>query len=102
MLVQAAGVCRDYAHLGIAFCRALGVPARYVSGYAVDLRPPDFHGFFEAYLEGRSGNVEELRSALQAAQYVPSAAIQAEAKAQLQQLHDIERIDAANPQQSDP
>ena len=57
---------------------------------------------FEAYLEGRSGNVEELRSALQAAQYVPSAAIQAEAKAQLQQLHDIERIDAANPQQSDP
>jgi transglutaminase-like putative cysteine protease len=33
-------------------CRALGVPARYVSGYAVDLDPPDFHGFFEAYLEG--------------------------------------------------
>jgi len=57
---------------------------------------------FEAYLEGRSGNVDELRSALQAAQYVPSAAIQAEAKAQLQQLQDIERIDAASPQQSDP
>ncbi len=49
-LVQCAGVCRDYAHVGIAFCRAMGIPARYVSGYAVDLDPPDFHGFFEAYL----------------------------------------------------
>lgn len=49
-LVQCAGVCRDYAHIGIAFCRAMGIPARYVSGYAVDLDPPDFHGFFEAYL----------------------------------------------------
>jgi len=51
VLVQRAGVCRDYAHLGISFCRALGVPARYLSGYAVDLDPPDFHGFFEAYLD---------------------------------------------------
>ena len=51
-LVGAAGVCRDYAHLGISFCRALGIPARYVSGYAVDLQPPDFHGFFEAFLDG--------------------------------------------------
>ena len=52
VLVGAAGVCRDYAHLGIALCRALGIPARYVSGYAVDLEPPDFHGFFEAFLDG--------------------------------------------------
>ena len=52
VLVSAAGVCRDYAHLAISFCRALGIPARYVSGYAVDLDPPDFHGFFEAYLDG--------------------------------------------------
>jgi transglutaminase-like putative cysteine protease len=51
VLVAGAGVCRDYAHLGIAFCRALGIPARYVSGYAVALEPPDFHGFFEAYLD---------------------------------------------------
>ncbi|MET0147488.1 MAG: transglutaminase family protein [Ilumatobacteraceae bacterium] len=50
VLVEGAGVCRDYAHLSIAFCRALGIPARYVSGYAVDLDPPDFHGFFEAYI----------------------------------------------------
>jgi transglutaminase-like putative cysteine protease len=52
VIVEGAGICRDYAHLGIALCRALGVPARYVSGYAVDLDPPDFHGFFEAYLAG--------------------------------------------------
>ncbi len=48
-----AGVCRDFSHLSIALCRALGIPARYVSGYAVDLDPPDFHGFFEAFVGGR-------------------------------------------------
>ena len=53
VLLQRMGVCRDFAHLGISFCRALGVPARYVSGYACELEPPDFHGFFEAYLSGR-------------------------------------------------
>lgn len=47
------GVCRDFAHVGISLCRALGIPARYVAGYAVNLDPPDFHGFFEAYLDGR-------------------------------------------------
>ena len=50
VLLQRTGVCRDYAHLAITFCRAIGIPARYVAGYAVDLQPPDFHGFFEAYL----------------------------------------------------
>jgi transglutaminase-like putative cysteine protease len=53
VLLQRTGVCRDYAHVAISLCRALGIPARYVSGYAVDLQPPDFHGFFEAYLDGR-------------------------------------------------
>lgn len=53
VLIQRAGVCRDFAHVSIALCRALGIPARYVSGYAVGLQPPDFHGFFEAYLEDR-------------------------------------------------
>jgi transglutaminase-like putative cysteine protease len=53
VLIQRAGVCRDFAHVSIALCRALGIPARYVSGYAVGLEPPDFHGFFEAYLEDR-------------------------------------------------
>jgi len=53
---QRAGVCRDFAHLGIALCRALGVPARYVSAYAWRLEPPDFHGVFEALLRGPSGS----------------------------------------------
>jgi transglutaminase-like putative cysteine protease len=48
-----AGVCRDFAHLGITFCRALGIPARFVSAYALDLVPQDFHAVFEAYLGGR-------------------------------------------------
>lgn len=52
---QRAGVCRDFAHLGIALCRALGVPARYVSAYAWRLEPPDFHGVFEALLRGPAG-----------------------------------------------
>ena len=48
-----AGVCRDFAHLGITFARALGIPARFVSAYALDLVPQDFHAVFEAYLGGR-------------------------------------------------
>ncbi|MGD1700459.1 transglutaminase-like domain-containing protein [Dapis sp. BLCC M229] len=47
---ERAGVCRDFAHLGIAFCRALNIPARFVSAYAYNLNPPDFHACFEAYL----------------------------------------------------
>lgn len=46
------GVCRDYTHLAIAFCRALSIPARYVGGYAAGLQPMDFHACFEAYLDG--------------------------------------------------
>jgi len=53
VLLQRTGVCRDYAHVAISLCRAIGVPTRYVSGYAVNLQPPDFHGFFEAYLDDR-------------------------------------------------
>lgn len=53
VLIQRAGVCRDFAHVSIALCRALGIPARYVSGYSVGLKPQDFHGFFEVYLEDR-------------------------------------------------
>ena len=50
-----AGVCRDFAHLAIALCRAVGIPARYISAYAWQLTPPDFHAVFEAYLAGPSG-----------------------------------------------
>lgn len=47
ILVQRAGVCRDFAHLGVALCRALNLPARYATGYACGLRPPDMHAWFE-------------------------------------------------------
>lgn len=52
------GVCRDYAHLAIALCRALNIPARYVNGYLGDIgvpadpAPMDFSAWFEVYLEG--------------------------------------------------
>jgi transglutaminase-like putative cysteine protease len=50
---ERAGVCRDFAHLAIAFSRAVAIPARFVAGYAYALEPPDFHAYFEAYLDGR-------------------------------------------------
>jgi transglutaminase-like putative cysteine protease len=54
VLANRAGVCRDFAHLGVTFCRALNIPARLVVGYAnFDEPPPDFHAMFEAYLGGR-------------------------------------------------
>jgi transglutaminase-like putative cysteine protease len=54
VFMRRAGVCRDFAHLGITFCRALNIPARLAVGYAVfDRPPPDFHAMFEAYLGGR-------------------------------------------------
>ncbi|MFC7291232.1 transglutaminase-like domain-containing protein [Hirschia litorea] len=46
------GVCRDYAHLLIAFARAAGVPARMVSVYAPEVSPPDFHAVVEVWLNG--------------------------------------------------
>ncbi len=52
-VTQCAGVCRDFAHLGIALCRALTIPARYFTGYAYQLQPPDFHACFEALIGGK-------------------------------------------------
>jgi transglutaminase-like putative cysteine protease len=55
-ITERAGVCRDFAHLGIALCRALGIPARFATGYAYGLNPPDFHACFEAFLsDGNTG-----------------------------------------------
>ena len=53
-----AGVCRDYAHLAVTFCRCMNIPARYCTGYLGDIgvpinnAPMDFAGWFEAYLGG--------------------------------------------------
>lgn len=52
-VTECVGVCRDFAHLGIALCRALTIPARYFTGYAWNLQPPDFHACFEAYIGNR-------------------------------------------------
>lgn len=52
------GVCRDYTHLAIAFCRCLNIPARYCTGYISDiglpptLEPQDFAAWFEVYIGG--------------------------------------------------
>ena len=48
-----AGVCRDYAHVLISMARAVGIPARFVSAYAPDVMPQDFHAVAEVYLEGQ-------------------------------------------------
>lgn len=48
--VQRQGVCRDYAHVMITFCRAAGLPARMASVYAPDVDPPDFHAVTEVWL----------------------------------------------------
>ena len=54
VFVQRAGVCRDFAHLGITLCRALNIPARLVVGYVhFDEPPQDFHAVFEAWVGDR-------------------------------------------------
>ena len=56
-LIEQVGVCRDFAHLMIALCRAVNIPARFTTGtdYGADpaLGPPDFHAYVEAYVGGR-------------------------------------------------
>jgi transglutaminase-like putative cysteine protease len=58
-LREGVGVCRDFAHLAVALCRAMNIPARYCAGYLGDIGVPpnpdpmDFSGWFEAYLNGR-------------------------------------------------
>ncbi len=54
---EGQGVCRDYAHLAVTFCRCMNIPARYCTGYLSDIGTPkpwvgDFAGWFEAYIGG--------------------------------------------------
>ena len=58
VFTERVGVCRDYQHLAITFCRALNIPARYATGYLGDIGVPerlpmDFSAWFEVYLEGK-------------------------------------------------
>ncbi len=56
---QKAGVCRDFAHLALTFCRCMGIPARYCTGYMGDIgippdpSPMDFSGWFQVWLSGK-------------------------------------------------
>lgn len=52
-LGHGAGVCRDFAHVGIALCRSLTLPARIVVGFLHGLEPMDLHAWFEVFLDGR-------------------------------------------------
>jgi transglutaminase-like putative cysteine protease len=56
--MERRGVCRDYTHLAITFCRCMNIPARYCTGYMADiavppLLPMDFSAWFEVWLDGR-------------------------------------------------
>lgn len=59
VFTERCGVCRDFQHLAITFCRALNIPARYATGYLGDIgippapEPMDFSAWFEVYLENR-------------------------------------------------
>ena len=59
ILRQRYGVCRDFAHLALTLCRAMNIPARYVSGFVPDVAfedpgsPMDFHAYFQVYLAHR-------------------------------------------------
>jgi transglutaminase-like putative cysteine protease len=56
---QKGGVCRDFAHLALTFCRCMGIPARYCTGYMGDIGippepfPMDFSGWYQVWLSGR-------------------------------------------------
>jgi transglutaminase-like putative cysteine protease len=59
VFTERTGVCRDFQHLAVTFCRALNIPARYATGYLGDIgvpkgpTPMDFSAWFEAYLQNR-------------------------------------------------
>lgn len=58
------GVCKDLAHLGIAMCRSISIPARFVVGYLEGLEPMDLHAWFEAWVGGRWYTFDATQSGL--------------------------------------
>jgi transglutaminase-like putative cysteine protease len=56
---ERVGVCRDFAHLAVAFCRCMNIPARYCNGYLGDIgvppdpAPMDFNAWFDVFLGGK-------------------------------------------------
>jgi transglutaminase-like putative cysteine protease len=67
---RSQAVCRDMAHLGIACCRALSIPARLVVGYYENLQPMDLHAWFEAYVGGRWYAFDTTQSSMQGGRIV--------------------------------
>ncbi len=58
VFTERVGVCRDFQHLAVTFCRAMNIPARYVTGYLGDIRRPysgagDFSAWYEVFLDGQ-------------------------------------------------
>lgn len=63
-LARGNGVCRDFAHLGIALCRSLTIPARQVVGYLHGLEPMDLHAWFEAFVGDRWFTFDPTRASM--------------------------------------
>ena len=68
---QQEGVCRDLAHLGIALCRSISIPARLVVGFLHGLEPMDLHAWFEAYVGGRWYGFDPTQDALRGGRLQP-------------------------------
>ena len=66
------GVCRDLAHVAIAMCRSISIPARMVVGYRYNLEPMDLHAWFDAYVGGRWYTFDPTQPRLEAG-YIPVA-----------------------------
>jgi transglutaminase-like putative cysteine protease len=67
-----AGVCRDFSHIAVTFCRALRIPARFVSGYLHELDPMDMHAWFEAFIGGAWHTFDATQEARRAGRVVVS------------------------------
>jgi transglutaminase-like putative cysteine protease len=65
--LRGEGVCRDLAHIAIALCRAICIPARLVVGYVLDLEPMDTHAWFEAFIGGQWHTFDPTQPVLGAA-----------------------------------
>ena len=65
-----AGVCRDFSHVAASLCRALQIPARFVTGYLYELDPMDMHAWFEAFVGGRWYTFDATQKTLRAGRVV--------------------------------
>jgi transglutaminase-like putative cysteine protease len=69
-LKDKAGVCRDFSHVAASLCRALQIPARFVTGYLYELEPMDMHAWFEAFIGGRWYTFDATQKTLRAGRVV--------------------------------